>query len=112
MKIELKKSIAEHYYFNSENHSWTSFTITENGDLMITGDWGYYCYAWRSFGTNFKEFIISLTPDYLIAKLESNMSLHKKGKINTRQKEALLFFLTEFKNQLLIEFKTQSRFEL
>lgn len=94
-KSTLTKTTCEKYHFDSDNHSWTTFIISDTGDLYIYGDWGYYCYSWRAFGKDFKNFLIDITPEYLLSKIESNASLHRKDKITSRQKEALLFFFGE-----------------
>lgn len=86
-----EKFNCEQYYIRIDQYSYMKITICENGDLFIDGDYGYWCYAWRSFGESFKRFLIGLGDDYLIAKLESNqISNDGKKTINKHRKEALL----------------------
>jgi hypothetical protein len=100
MENKLTKHECEQYHISTQDHSWNTFTISPIGDLFIHGDWGYYCYNWRSAGDNFKEFLVSINSEYFLAKIESNISLHQKKKITPTQKQKLILFFEEFQKIL------------
>lgn len=103
MQVTLTKDACEQYYMQSKDYSFTTFTISKKGDLFVYGDWGYYSYNWRSFGDDFKRFLVEMEFEYFLAKIQSNASLYKKDKINPKQKESIKFFFEEFKKVLNAE---------
>lgn len=69
---DIKICNAKNIYFSTEESSWASFTFSDSGDLNILSDWGFYSFAWRSFGNGFEEFLRSSNADYIFQKLISN----------------------------------------
>lgn len=49
--------------------SYGIFCFNTQGDLFLNSDWGNYCYAWRSFGNDFREFLESTNTSYIVGKL-------------------------------------------
>lgn len=70
--------------------SWARITIAEHGDLMVQSDCGDFAYSWRSYGTSFKEFLISIMgrgdTSYLYNKL-SNPEREKELDVKSMKKE-------------------------
>lgn len=100
---EVTKIPATQYYVVVDGHSWASFIITDKGDLFINSDWGYWAYAWRAFGTDFRAFLADLGSDYLIAKLETNQfQMLRVGRktIPKRSQEAIAALFAKFQEEL------------
>jgi hypothetical protein len=98
--MTLKKDICEQYYQSLEGQSWCTFTISPIGDFFIHSDWGYWAFNWRSFGTDFKGFLIGINKHYLFDKLESNELQHNKKKMSSRAKVAIDEHFTQFQKSL------------
>lgn len=95
------KDQAEQYYISLPGQSWATFVISEKGDLFINSDWGYWACCWRSFGTDFKKFLIDMNSDYLIMNLTRQQVTHGgKMKIGKRQQEALCIHFEKFQQLL------------
>jgi hypothetical protein len=101
-KNSVIKDPCEQYYVTVPGHSWTTFTISAKGDFFIHGDWGYWCNNWRSFGSDFKSFLMSINADYLINCLERNAIQFQglKKKLNKRQIEAITELFKAFQSAL------------
>jgi hypothetical protein len=57
----MKKSISERYEIRWPGEfTWAYITISEDGDFNAQSDYGNYQYAWRSFGEDFKQFLIKI----------------------------------------------------
>lgn len=99
---KIVKDPAEQYYISIPGQSWATFTINKKGDLFINSDWGYFCYAWRAFGDDFKRFSIGTSADYLFGCLERNMIQFYglKQKMRPRQKEAIAELFKQLQNEL------------
>ncbi|QHW35772.1 hypothetical protein GZH47_33300 (plasmid) [Paenibacillus rhizovicinus] len=55
------KSVSETYHITWPGEfTWANIMINEMGDLNIQSDYGNYTYGWRSFGDNFKKFLIRI----------------------------------------------------
>lgn len=108
------KTIIDHakqYYQSMPNHSFMTFTISEKGDIFISGDWGYWAYAFRS-SENFKVFLCRINSDYLINKLESNsfqFQYTKKKGLPSRVREALEAHFMQFQKTLKQEIEESEK---
>jgi hypothetical protein len=71
------KSVSETYHLSwPGDFAWANITINSIGDLNIQSDYGNYNYGWRSFGGDFKKFLIricdkSRADGYLYDKLHN-----------------------------------------
>lgn len=69
MKIE-NIVTTESYTLRTKNGDWLGqIVITSDGAFMSITDYGNLNYAWRSFGDNFKEFLIDLNVSYFASKM-------------------------------------------
>jgi len=100
MEIKVNKLSAETIYINHPDASYGIFCFNEIGDLFINSDYGFYGYAWRSFGQNFKEFLASTNSHYLIGKFEINYRASSNKSIPKYWKEKLTILVDTFINQL------------
>jgi len=100
----MERQSAESFYLRHEKYSWALFCITEKGDLFINSDWGTFGTAWRSFGADFKEFLISINTDYLIGNLEQNINMSLRPsrpyRIKKAQAEAISELFKMFQDNL------------
>jgi|ERR1035437_2678633 hypothetical protein len=72
---------AKSYTLYSENGSWLGqVVLTSDGLFASVTDYGNLSYAWRSFGTDFREFIISLNVGYFASKMYSGITYICYGK--------------------------------
>jgi len=63
------------YTLRSESGSWLGqIVLTSDGMFGSVTDYGNFSYAWRHFGENFKDFIISLNVDYFASKMQNGLS--------------------------------------
>lgn len=61
-------------------HSYGIFCWNSLGDLFLSSDWGMYGFSWRSFGKDFKQFLLEINEDYVFNKFDQNSRyLHGKG---------------------------------
>lgn len=92
------------FYIRHEKYSWALFAITPKGDLFINSDWGTFGFAWRAFGADFKKFLCQMGGDYLIGKLESNVTTTVRGArpfhMKKAQEEAVIGLFTAFQEHL------------
>ena len=78
MKEEIK---ARSYTLYGKREQWLGqVVLTNDGMFASVTDWGNLSYAWRSYGEDFREFILSLNTDYFGTKLFTGMSyiLHSR----------------------------------
>jgi hypothetical protein len=102
--IKIIKDPAEQYYISIPGQSFCTFTISAKGDLFISSDWGYWRCAWRSFGHNFKQFLIDTNFDYILGCLvREQLQAGGKKSVNKRTEEALKAHFTEFQRILKME---------
>lgn len=101
--LEVIKGNAKTLYVSSSETSWGVFCYGENGDFFLNSDWGFLCFAWRSYGSDFETFLKSLNAEYIYGKFETNWNQWCSPKIKGRRKEQLIklieLFLTELKKQ-------------
>ena len=71
-----KKVTAESYTLKTPTGQWLG-QITMTSDGMISGmtDWGVFVVTWRSFGDNFKKFIIGIDQHYFGTKIYGAMNV-------------------------------------
>ncbi len=63
------------YTLYSESGSWLGqVVITNDGMFGSVTDWGNFSYSWRSFGEDFRSFLIGLNEQYFGGKLASGMA--------------------------------------
>jgi hypothetical protein len=99
MTLSIQKTQAESVQISGGKYSWAVITYNPNGDLFINCDWGNcaYAFSFRSFGGDFKIFLLESDLDYIISKLEANST---KKHINKPTREALMFHLSEFRKAI------------
>lgn len=99
---KVKRQVAQSYYISTDKYSWAYFYITATGELFIHSDWGYFCYSWKSFGEDFKRFIVSCNADYILNALERNYRELKgaRAKLAANQAEALKVLIDCFREEL------------
>lgn len=98
-----KTNTVSQYYISLPDHSFGTFTISDEGDLFIHSDWGYYFAVWRNTGTEtFKKWLLSIDHDYLITNLERNARQFYgvSKKIPPRSREAILALWSALKEEL------------
>lgn len=83
-----------------QGSQWAYIMYNDKGDLYINSDWGCFGFAWRSFGKDFEDFLLSINTDYLLGKLESNLFEIAQKKINKNRQEHIAILFTEFQNEL------------
>lgn len=96
--IKVNPCKAETLYINHPTSSYGIFCFNSQGDLFLNSDWGFYGYAWRSYGDDFKEFLGSTNADYILQKFELNFRQVYSKKINAHAKENLLNLINELIN--------------
>lgn len=79
-------------YFEHETASFATFCLSQYGDLFINSDWGCFMFSWRSFGSNFPEFLSGCDVPYIAQKLE-NMHRSSAGKAIPKNARANLELL-------------------
>ena len=69
------------YTLRTENGSWLGqVVLTSDGMFASVTDYGNLSYAWRNFGDDFRQFIISLNVDYFGSKLYAGIAYICYGK--------------------------------
>lgn len=67
--------IAKSYTLYDENGNWLGqIVLTSDGMFSSVTDWGNLSYAWRSYGDDFRKFLIGLNVPYFGTKLYTGMS--------------------------------------
>ena len=63
------------YTLRGERGEWLGqIVLTSDGMFASVTDYGNLSYAWRSYGTDFKEFLCSINTGYFATKLYTGMS--------------------------------------
>ena len=100
-EIKLMRNAATTVYINHPEASYAIFCFNQVGDLFINSDYGFFGFAWRSYGDDFEKFLSGTNPDYVVGKLEINYSeVSGKRKMPEFRKEKLLILVREFINHL------------
>jgi hypothetical protein len=75
MSIEKNKIEAKSYTLNDKNGQWLGqIVLTTDGMFSSVTDYGNLSYAWRAFGTDFRDFILRLETGYFGTKLYTGMA--------------------------------------
>src|SRR3990172_12481044 len=75
------KVTAKSYELRTPNGNWLGqVVITSDGMFAGATDWGNFAYAWRGFGKDFREFLISLNTSYFGDKMSGGFSYIAHGK--------------------------------
>jgi len=77
----MEKVKARSYTVETENGAWLGqVVITSDGMFSAITDYGNFGFAWRAYGDNFKEFLISIKTPYFADKMSTGMSYVAHGK--------------------------------
>lgn len=72
---------AESYTLRTSNGAWLGqVVITSDGMFSGVTDWGNFGYAWRSFGPDFKQFLLEINTPYFGDKLATGAAYVMQGK--------------------------------
>jgi len=78
MKDKIK---VESITLRTEYGDWLGqVVLTSDGMFFAITDWGNFGYAWRSFGDDFKEFLLHINKDYFTQKMITGMAYVAYGK--------------------------------
>jgi hypothetical protein len=106
---KITKDPAYQYYIAVDGQDWATFTISMKGDFFINSGWGYWACNWRSFGTDFKGFLIRMDVQYLILNiLRQQIEFGGKKTIHKRVEEAITILFAKFQQELKSELQTTS----
>ena len=97
------KDKAETIYINHATASYGIFCYNSYGDLFLNSDWGFYGYAWRNFGTDFKEFLSGCNADYIIGKFAINWNQNSKPRFGGDREKNIKILVEEFLKELKME---------
>ena len=81
--------------------SYGIFCFNQDGDLFLNSDWGFFGYAWRSYGDDFKKFLGQTNADYIVGKFGINYQ-EVAGK---KMKPHTIAHLTNLVNELITHCK-------
>ena len=69
------------FTLRTENGQWLGqIVLTSDGMFASVTDYGNFSYAWRSYGSNFMEFLCSLNVSYFESKMYSGLTYIAYGK--------------------------------
>ena len=72
---------ARSYTLETDNGGWLAqVVITDDGMFSAISDYGNFGFAWRAYGHNFKEFLISIKNPYFADKMSTGMGYVARGK--------------------------------
>lgn len=72
---------AKSYTLKNENGSWLGqVVLTSDGMFSAVTDWGNMSFAWRSYGNDFRQFLIGLNVGYFGGKMYNGMAYMIHGK--------------------------------
>jgi len=98
-EFRYSKSISETYHLSVPGSLvWANITINSSGDLNIQSNYGNYQYAWRSFGEDFKKFLIHICtndPSFLYNKLHNRSEANRidvMKTVNLWKREVIRWF--------------------
>lgn len=75
-EISTKQVSSKSYTLRGENGEWLGqIVLTSDGMFASVTDYGNLSYAWRAYGnSDFREFLISINPQYFASKLYTGMA--------------------------------------
>lgn len=66
---------AKNYTLVDDRGNWLGqVVLTDDGMFASVTDWGNFSYVWRSYGEDFRKFLLSLNVDYFAQKMYSGFS--------------------------------------
>lgn len=66
---------AKSYTLREENGQWLGqIVLTDDGMFSGVTDWGNLSFAWRSFGNDFRKFLLTISIDYFAGKMQTGLS--------------------------------------
>lgn len=80
IEVKHNSEIAETLYVSHPTSSYGIFCFNSGGDLFLNSDWGFYGFAWRAYGKDFKGFLGQCNSDYIVGKFEINYREVNNGK--------------------------------
>jgi hypothetical protein len=102
---DVKRDVAETIYISHPEASYGVFCFNSQGDLFINSDWGFYGYAWRSYGKDnpFKKFLSQCNAEYIVGKFSINHREVSGKKMPPHREKNLTIlveaFISELKNE-------------
>ena len=92
MKIGPDLKIWNYYIPSSLNQGWGKFVIDESGYFSCVSDYGNYAFQWPNAGgnTDFREFLCSLSADYLSGKLGNGERQFKASSTEAKIRQRIL----------------------
>ncbi len=85
-EYKVTKSTTERYSIRlSDGWSWAIINISDDGDFNVISDFGNYSYAWRSFGDNFKKFLVDIC-----GRCKDNPLSYLYDKLHNRSKSEMI----------------------
>lgn len=96
----IKEYSAHTMFIRHPEASFGIFCYNDEGDLFLNSDYGFYGYAWRSYGDNFKEFLARTNADYIVGKFGINFRSDSGKKIPKFREEKLTILVAEFIKQV------------
>jgi hypothetical protein len=104
METRVIKHDAKTLRIDHPEASYGIFCFNEEGDLFLNSDWGFYGYAWRSFGESFEAFLASANTEYIMDKLSYNFcEVSGKRDIPPHRKAKLKILVGEFIDALKVK---------
>lgn len=102
------KDMAETIRIDHPTSSYGIFCFNSLGDLFLNCDYGFYGYAWRAFGEDFRKFLAQTNADYIVNKffINWNNEWPKGGKTAWRNRKPHLLNLV---NSLIEELKKEAQ---
>jgi len=99
-EIKVNAHTAETVYINHPEASYGIFCFNSIGDLFINSDWGFFGYAWRAYGSDFKEFLSTCNADYIVGKFGINYRDTTGKAIPKTKEQKITILVTAFINHL------------
>jgi hypothetical protein len=66
---------AKSFTLRTESGQWLGqIVLTSDGMIAGVTDYGNLSYAWRSYGSDFEDFLLNINTGYFASKLESGMA--------------------------------------
>lgn len=99
-EVKFNPCTAETLYVSHPQASYGTFCYNSMGDLFLSSDWGFHCYAWRAYGDDFKKFLRSCNSEYIMGKFESNYRNVTLKAMPATMKKNVAILVDEFINYL------------
>lgn len=77
----MKEVTAKSYTLKTEEGNWLGqVVLTSDGMFASVTDYGNLSFAWRSYGDNFREFLVGLNTGYFATKMYTGMAYMVYGR--------------------------------